>query len=149
MVEEAVTTPGVSRPVAALILLAFLAVAVTCMMLPAISFFEMIGRISSKANSILINKGVYYLFGGGLALSILLVDGVYNTLLRRKIPEKIKKIVSIIALSGLALVVTLPLAVHHLSAYVLEKRDYEVCESASSQWLFVRDIVYTRPGVCD
>ena len=149
MVEKMANTTGISRPVAALILLVFSVVVAICVLLPTISFFELVGQISGGADSVLINKGVFYLLGMGIALSCLLVDGVYNTLIRRPIPEKLKKWVSVMVFSGLGLVLILPSAVHYASAYILEQRDYGLCDSASSQWLFVRDIVYTAPGTCD
>jgi len=149
MVGSTAAEAPVSRPAAALILLAFAAVAMACVVLPVISFIQLFGQISGGMDSILINKGVFYLLGVGVALSFLMVDGVYNTLVRRPIPRKLRKIVNVAAFSGLALMLILPQAVHYVSASALDKRGYEVCQSASSQWLFVRDIVYTAPGVCN
>ncbi|WP_105102508.1 hypothetical protein [Microbulbifer pacificus] len=149
MVDRVVSTATVSRPAAAIILLIFSAVVVTCVLLPTKSLIELVGQISAGAISILINKGVFYLLGAGVALSFLLLDGVYNTLIRRPIPAKLKKLVSVAIFSGVGLVLILPPAVHYVSAYVLEQRGYRVCDSASSQWLFVRDIVYAAPGTCD
>ena len=149
MVERTVENPAVSRPAAALILAAFAAVAVICIALPVISFFELTTQISGGADSILIDKGVFYLFGAGCALLFLLIDGIYNTLIRSPIPDNLRKLARVATLSGLGLVLILPPTVHYLSAYVLEQRGYAVCESASSQWLFVRDIVYATPDSCD
>lgn len=149
MVERIEATPTTSRPAATVILMIFAAVAGTCIFLPTKSFLELISQISSEENTVLINKGVFYLLGVGVALSFLLVDGVYNSLMRRPIPKKIRKFVSAITFFGLGLVLMLPAAVHYISALVLEQRGYAVCDSASTQWLFVRDIVYTTPGICD
>ncbi|WP_226703419.1 hypothetical protein [Microbulbifer elongatus] len=149
MVDKVETITPVSRPAAVLILSIFLAVAVVCMLLPVASFLEMAGQISGTADAVLINKGVFYLFGVGVALSGLLVDGSYNALLHRPVPESLKRQMGKVIFLGLVLVVILPSAIHYISAYVLELRGYIVCESASSQWLFVRDIVYTLPDACN
>lgn len=149
MVDKVETIMPASRPVAVLILSIFLAVAVVCMLLPVASFLKMVGQISGTADAVLINKGVFYLFGVGVALSGLLVDGTYNALLHRPVPESLKRQMGKVMFLGLLFMVILPSAIHYISTHVLEQRGYTVCEPASSQWLFVRDIVYTLPDACN
>ncbi|MBY6190939.1 MULTISPECIES: hypothetical protein [Microbulbifer] len=149
MVAKAEISQQTSRPTAAAILLVFFSVAGICLILPTVAFYHMMVAIFQADNNVLIDKGVYYLFGAGIAMSFLLLDGIYNSLIRQPVPGKIKQAVGATALLGLALIVILPTTVHYASAYLLEQRGYEICEAASSQWLFVRDIVYTIPGACD
>ncbi|MCA0893437.1 hypothetical protein [Microbulbifer agarilyticus] len=149
MVAKAEISQQTSRPAAAAILLVFFLVAGICLTLPIVAFYHMIVAIFQAEKTVLIDKGVYYLFGAGIAMSFLLLDGIYNSLISRPIPSKIKRVVGAAALLGLALIVILPTTVHRASAYILEQRGYEICEAASSQWLFVRDIVYTISGACD
>jgi len=148
MVSRTATTHGISRTSAACILICFAIVAAICLVLPILSFVEMVSAIAKRATSITIDKGVYYLFGVGLAFSFLIVDGVYNTVLRRPIGKAAARLVNRIAIAGLILIVVLPNIIHLATAHYLENSEYQFCQVQSSQWLFLRDIVYTHGDSC-
>jgi hypothetical protein len=149
MVAHSSSSSAVSRPAAASILFVFLAVSILCVLLPALEFISMIADIAEDQGKVVIDKGVYYLFGVGIALSFLLVDGFYNAILNRPISPAVSRLVSRISVGGLVLTLALPHLVHYSTEYVLENnRGYRACEKESAQWLFVRDIAYTQPGRC-
>lgn len=134
--------------IAVVILLAFLAIGLACIWIPSVHFIEMLGAVTSNEARITIEKGAFYLYGGGIALLALLIDGFYNAVLRQKISQTVSSWVSRVAIIGLIMVPILPALIHYPTAYVLERRGYSECEARSSQWLFVRTIVYTKPGKC-
>lgn len=148
MVSPTATNPGISRTAAACILVCFAIVAAICLALPILNLVEMATEIAKRSTSITIDKGVYYLFGVGLAFSFLLVDGIYNTVLRRPITKVAARLVNRIAIAGLILVVVMPNVVHLATAHYLEYNEYHFCQAQSSQWLLMRDIVYTKVVSC-
>lgn len=137
-----------SKPLAALILFVFFLISAVCLWLPVSAFWSMMSEFQNHQPIVNINKGVYYLFGVGIAFLALLVDGVNNAILRRKISQKLAKYISRIALGGMAVMVLLPALVHYPVADSLERVGYAICPEQSSQWLFVRTIVYALPGQC-
>lgn len=147
---NAQTAPAGRPPMAvgAAILLVFLLIALACILLPAAYLLDMFDSIFSRSPQVVIEKGAYYLFGGGVALLALLPDGFYNTILRRKPPANAEKLTGRLAIVGLLMMPALPALIHYPTAHHLQSRGYAKCEALSSQWLFVRTIVFTLPGEC-
>jgi len=109
---------------------------------------KMISSIISDNPQIKIDKGSYYLLGAGIALLALLPDGYYNSVLKSSTPKMMEKWIRRIAIGGCILILILPPLIHYPAAIYLEKHNYSECEAKSSQWLFVRTIVYTKSNYC-
>ncbi len=132
--------------VGAAILSIFLVIALACVLLPAAYLAGMLGDIFAQSPQVVIEKGAYYLFGGGVALLVLLPDGFYNTILRRKPPASAEKLAQRLAIVGLLMMPALPALIHYPTAHYLQQSGYTECEALSSQWLFVRTIVFALPS---
>ena len=136
------------RWLAGTFLFMFAAIAAICLWLPVNGLTELIGSIEQGAPKIVFDKGVFYLFGAGLALLALLPDGISNVLFRKRIGGRIKKWVMRSAAAGIVLIIVVPHLVHWSLSRSIVDRHYSECEAESSQWLFVRTIVYAQPGHC-
>lgn len=108
----------------------------------------MIRSIISNSARVSIDKGVYYLFGAGIALLAMLPDGLYNAVLKHEKPSNIARWDTRGIIAGLVLILLLPQLVHYSSASYLENRGCLVCGEESRQWLVMRTIVYSLPGYC-
>ncbi len=148
MVASVAQEPHTSKSLAALILLVFLCMSVVCLWLPISGFWGMVSDFQSHQPVVIINKGVYYLLGIGIAMMALLIDGFNNGVLRRKLSLRLAKFINRSALSGMVVMLLLPALVHYPMAGALEKDGYVTCPDRSSQWLFVRTIVYALPDQC-
>lgn len=91
---------------------------------------------------ILFDKGSYYMLGVGLGLLTLGVVVVIEFWGGKPITAKQNVIFTRLAMSAMVLLFVVPHGVHVLVDRYLTQQGYSVCEEASHQWLFVRDIVY-------
>lgn len=148
MVKQNTSDARPSKSAGIAILVFFLVISVTCLWLPISALVDMIGSITSNSARVSIDKGVYYLFGAGIALLALLPDGLYNAVLKQEKPSNIARWVSRGIIAGLILILLLPQLVHYSTASYLENRGYLVCGKESRQWLAMRTIVYSLPGYC-
>ena len=93
------------------------------------------------------DKGSFYMLGVGVGMLILAVVTVQEGWLDKPLSKKQSAYLTKGALMGIALIFTAPHLVQYFANDYLLKRGYSVCEEASHQWLFVRDIVYVQPSV--
>lgn len=96
---------------------------------------------------ILFDKGSYYMLGVGVALLSLSFVAIIEFWGGKPITSKQNIIFSRLAISGVALLFVVPHVAHFAVDKYLERSGYSVCEEASHQWLFVRDIVYVQASV--
>lgn len=90
------------------------------------------------------DKGSYYMLGVGVGLLTLAYMIIKEFWLRRPLTNEQSSFFSRIAVSGVILAFVFPHVAHFAVDKYLEKHGYAVCEEASHQWLFVRDIVYVQ-----
>lgn len=96
---------------------------------------------------VLFDKGSYYMLGVGVGLLSLAFVVIKEFWGGEPITSKQSFVLSRLAVSGVILLFVVPHASHFAADKYLTKHDYTVCEAASHQWLFVRDIVYVQPFV--
>ncbi|MFT5083097.1 MAG: hypothetical protein ACI9Y1_001134 [Lentisphaeria bacterium] len=96
---------------------------------------------------VVFDKGSYYALGVGVGLMAIAFAGVQETWLQKPLTKRSTSIISKLAIAGVVLTFTVPHILHYASNSYLKKSGYSICEKASHQWLFVRDIVYIRPSV--
>lgn len=113
------------------------------------SFISLVSEIKLHNDLISINKGLFYLFGVGIGSVVLVIDGVYTSMLNKKLPNNLYRLLTRIGILSIAIIIVLPHLIHYLAANHLENEGYQICESRSTQWLFVRTIVYTKTLPCD
>jgi len=96
---------------------------------------------------VVFDKGSYYALGVGVGLMAIAFAGVQETWLKKTLTKRSASIISKLAITGVVLTFTVPHIVHYASNNYLENDGYSVCEEASHQWLFVRDILYIQSSV--
>lgn len=102
---------------------------------------------SLSAPIIVFDKGSYYMLGVGIGLLVLAFVTIKEFWVGKPITNKQNRILTKLAIVGVALLLIAPHATHFTVDQYLRKNDYTVCEAASHQWLFVRDIVYVQSFV--
>lgn len=109
--------------------------------------FSLIAGISSDV--VLFDKGSFYMLGVGVGLLSLGFVVVQEFWVGSPISRKQNKIFTRMVLFGIATLIIFPHITHFLVDRYLMRNGYSVCEEASHQWLFVRDIVYiSEATVC-
>lgn len=96
---------------------------------------------------ILFDKGSYYMLGVGLGLLSLGIGLAKEFWGGNPLTAKQADIISKLGIAGVVLIFIIPHISHFSADYYLKNQGYSVCEEASHQWLFVRDIVYIQPTV--
>lgn len=95
-------------------------------------------------SSISFNKGVFYMFGVGVSLSVLVYAMIIESVLKKNLSKKSNNVLTKTAIFGVAIMFLLPQVVHYSIAHYLEGQGYEVCHEASHQWLHSRTIVFVN-----
>lgn len=90
------------------------------------------------------DKGSYYMLGIGVGLLALSYMIIREFWLRRPLTDEQTSLFSRIAISGVILAFLFPHIAHFSADKYLKKHGYTVCEEASHQWLFFRDVVYVQ-----
>ncbi|GHU46246.1 hypothetical protein AGMMS50289_19180 [Betaproteobacteria bacterium] len=93
------------------------------------------------------DKGSFYMLGVGIGMLVLAIDIVQEGWFGKPLSNKQAAYLTKMALIGVALMFTVPHLIHYCADNYLLKRGYSVCEEASHQWRFVRDIAYIQPSV--
>lgn len=107
--------------------------------------FSLIGYGSSAV--VTFDKGSCYLFGTSISLLTLTYMIIREFWLRRPLTTEQSTFFSRIAISGVALMFVFPHVAHFAVDKYFKAHGYTVCEEASHQWLFMRDIVYVEASV--
>ncbi|HED16068.1 MAG TPA: DUF1240 domain-containing protein [Gammaproteobacteria bacterium] len=128
------------------ILAAFAALGLVSIFVSINVFIDLLTQIFENRDQIVFDKGVYYLFGGGLFFVVVVLGFFMVKVL--KVTDKIQKI--LVALMALSLVLTfaLPQIIHISVENNLENKNYQICEEKSSRWLHAVTIVYTKTLPC-
>lgn len=107
-------------------------------------YFLIFGNFESV---VLIDKGSYYMLGVGLGFLSLAYVIIWEQWFLKPVDKTVTSIFSWMAGSGVVLIFSLPHIIHYLADYSLTSSGYIVCQDASHQWLFIRDIVYIKDSV--
>ena len=111
----------------------------------------LVSDISGDAAVVAINKGAFYGLGVSVALGALLFgDIIPSQVLQKPLSKSKQKLTVGVIVAGMALVFTLPHALHYSLERYLVARGYEKCDALSHRWLFARTIVFTDSQItCD
>ena len=111
-------------------------------------FYRLIALFSGAQSDIIVfDKGSFYMLGVGIGMLILAIVTVQEGWLGRVLSKKQSTYLTRLAVISLAVLFVVPHFVHYLTDSYLSIRGYSVCEEASHQWLFVRDIVYVQESM--
>ena len=114
----------------------------------AVFFWEVYQLIAHWAeDALMFDKGAFYLLGVGLGMLALAIVTVQEGWLGRDLSKSQATALSRLAIVGVMLIPILPNLTHFATDTLLKNDGYVVCEPASHQWRFIRDIVYIKPGV--
>ena len=104
----------------------------------------------SDDSVVLVDKGSYYMLGVGMGMLDIAFVIIWEQWLVKRLSKKVTTIFSRLALTSVVLLLAIPHVIHYSADYYFINRSYSVCEEASHQWLFIRDIVYIHDSiVCD
>lgn len=106
------------------------------------SMYQTITQIGSNASIISFNKGIAYMLGAGIGLSVLTYGILHEVILGRSLSKKVIKNINTGAIISVLTLLIFPQLIHYSVDHVLNGRDYKVCDQASYRWLFYRNIVY-------
>jgi hypothetical protein len=107
--------------------------------------FLFLEGISSEI--VIIEKGSFYMLGVGVGLLALAFVCVQEFWVGKLLTKEQSSFMTKLAIIGVVLTFTVPQLVHFASNSFLQKKGYSVCEEASQQWLFVRNIVYIKETI--
>jgi len=103
--------------------------------------------IATLSEIVVFDKGSFYMLGVGVGMLNLAIVTVQEGWLDKPLSKKQSAYLTRGAFIGIALIITVPHLVHYFANSYLLRQGYTVCEEASQQWLFVRDIVYIAESI--
>ena len=103
--------------------------------------------LPSESGTVLVEKGSYYMLGVGIGMLDLAFIVIWEQWLVKPVTKSITKIFSWLAIGSVVLLLALPQIIYFVADEHLTSKDYAVCEEASHEWLFVRNIMYVKPPV--
>ena len=101
----------------------------------------------AQSEVIVFEKGSFYMLGVGVGMSVLAFTAVQEGWVGKVLSKKQAVILTRIAIVSIALIFIAPNLFHYIADTYFLNEGYSVCEEASSQWLFVRDIVYIQESI--
>ncbi len=107
-------------------------------------FFDLINQLDLTAGVLTFDKGAFYMLGVGLGLATLSFVLVYELWYGSHLTKRLTRICTRLAFVSILLLLVFPQAIHFLTDSYLENKGFFICEQASSQWLFVAEIVYVN-----
>jgi hypothetical protein len=111
-------------------------------------FYQVVILLSTSQSEVVVfNKGSFYMLGVGVGMSVLAFAAVQEGWVGKVLSKKQADILTRIAVVSLALIFITPNLFHYISEAYFSSEGYSVCDEASSQWLFVRDIVYIQDTI--
>lgn len=131
------------------ILFSFFVIGCAMFIWPLISLIGMLREISAEVQFITLDKGAYYLFGGGLFFLTLSIGTALSFKYKERVATRFVKYFGILLVLSPLMAFVLPQIVHLVTEEYLFDRHYSICEAKSTQWLHVRTIVYTKTLPCD
>lgn len=142
-------SPPVSRARLYGILL-FLLVSGTLMLIaPLVNFIQLVAALKAQPDEISFDKGVYYLFGGGLTFLLVFLWAAYGLATNKALSKQNEKLAFTALGISLALIFILPIVVDKGVAENLTTNGYVVCAAKSTQWLQNKTIVYLKNKPCE
>lgn len=108
-----------------------------------LSVADLYSQVSTNSDVIYFKKGVAYALGAGVGSSILAFLVVYQGLLGLPMTKKMDRRVTLGLVGSAIIVFVFPHIFHYFFDQFIVKKGYGVCEQASYQWLYYRDIAYT------
>lgn len=103
--------------------------------------------IGALPEIVIFDKGSFYMLGVGVGMLILAIVTVQEGWLDKPLSKKQSAYLTKGALIGIALIFTAPHLVHYFADDYLLNQGYTVCDKASHQWLFIRDIAYISDSI--
>ncbi|MBL4798110.1 MAG: hypothetical protein JKY50_11895 [Oleispira sp.] len=103
--------------------------------------------IGELAEVVVFDKGSFYMLGVGAGMLILAFVTVQEGWLDRQLSQAQSTFLTRLAVISVVLIITVPHTIHYFADDYLESEGYSVCQDASHQWLFVRNIVYVHEPV--
>ena len=112
------------------------------------SVLNLFSEIRIGVELVIIPKGLFYLFGGGITSLCLGYTAVYGII--SSLPSKFGKIsCRVFFFGGFVLMLVLPPIVHAIAESKLVSLNYTYCEFRSHTWLVYSDIAYVKsPELC-
>jgi hypothetical protein len=141
--------PNPSKPMlyTGLVFLIGLAVAVLSYFLQSV--IELIQAFRSLPEIISFDKGAFYMPGVFIGLAVLIFAAVYESVLRKKLSNKIASACTRTGVAAVLIIFVLPMVVHSSVENYLLQKNYSICSEASHQWLHSRTIVFvSSQNVC-
>ena len=108
------------------------------------SFISLVSQILHEAPVIYFNKGALYMLGVAIGLLALVYAIFIEVILQQQLTENSSRMITRTAYIGIGVLVLFPQIIHFTVERNLIKKNYEICETASYQWLMYREIVFTR-----
>lgn len=111
-------------------------------------FYRVVILVStSQLEVVVFDKGSFYMLGVGVGMSVLAFTAIQEGWVGKVLSKRQAAILTRIAIVSLALIFIVPNLFHYITDTYFSNEGYSVCEEASSQWLFVRDIVYIQDTI--
>lgn len=104
------------------------------------SVFVLLENLNNEIVSF--DKGAFYMLGVGLGSATLSFVLIYEFWHGKPLTKRLNILCTKLAFFSIILLLLTPQAIHLLTGNYLENRGLTLCEQASSQWLFVSEIVY-------
>jgi len=112
-------------------------------------FFTMLKEISANAESIIFNRGIYFLPGIAFCLMALIFISLFETFTHNTLSDKMNIYFARIAISGLFFIFLLPISAEYITERHLHKKGYSYCDMPSSSWAMYKSIYYAiNENVC-
>lgn len=114
------------------------------------TIIDMYQQWGSEAGVFVFNKGAFYVPGILLGLSVLLYAIIRESVLRKHLTEKIAAYCTRTGIGAIVIMFVIPNIVEYGINEHFKKINYQICETASHQWLHSKIIAYTRDQIiCD
>lgn len=124
----------------------FTVLGVVLILVPVEFFKDLLTQITERSEEVVFDKGIYYMFGGGVFFLLLVLSFFLVKVL--KVSENVEKIFVALIFISIILVFALPQIMHYSVGNYLENEGYRVCEEKSTRWLHAVTIVYTKTLPC-
>ena len=131
------------------ILLIFFVFGVIMFIWPILSALDMLKEINTHAKFITLEKGVYYAFGVGVFFLVFVLGIVIANFVKDSMAKVYGKYYGMSLIVSVAITFVLPQVVHFVTEKYVFDNNYVVCEARSTQWLYIKTIVYTKSLPCD
>ncbi len=130
------------------LLIVFFIIGLVMLVFPVMEFKHMISDINARSEYIILDKGMYYLPGGGLLFLLISLIPLIAWFVKDSAANKFGKIFFYSMIGCVVGAFILPYLVEMHYDQKIRNMGYFVCEARSYQWLHAKKIVYTRKMPC-